>query len=76
VDGRPLLASVARALSKAKLARIDGIRSFEGLRSAVVALRREDERALRELIRRLLELPMNRRTHFLRRRLPGGGSAI
>jgi hypothetical protein len=40
------------------------------------ALRRESERDLREQIRRLLALPMNRRTHFLRVRLPGGGSAL
>jgi hypothetical protein len=29
-----------------------------------------------EQIRRLLALPMERRTHFLRVRLPGGGSAL
>lgn len=40
------------------------------------ALRRESDRALREQIRRLLALPMERRTHFLRVRLPGGGSAL
>jgi hypothetical protein len=40
------------------------------------ALRRESDRALVEQIRRLLALPMERRTHFLRRRLPGGGSAL
>ncbi len=40
------------------------------------ALARESERAQREQIRRLLALPMNRRTHFLRVRLPGGGSAL
>jgi hypothetical protein len=31
---------------------------------------------LRDQIRRLLALPMNQRTHFLRARLPGGGSAL
>jgi hypothetical protein len=40
------------------------------------ALRRESERALREQIRRLLAKPMAQRTHFLRIRLPGGGSAL
>ena len=40
------------------------------------ALRRESDRALREQIRRLLALPLEQRTHFLRVRLPGGGSAL
>jgi hypothetical protein len=40
------------------------------------ALKKENERALLQQIRRLLALPMNRRTHFLRVRLPGGGSAL
>ena len=40
------------------------------------ALRRETDRALGEQIRRRLALPMARRTNFLRRRLPGGGSAF
>ena len=40
------------------------------------ALRREAERALGEQIRRLLALPPERRTNFLRRRLPGGGSVL
>jgi hypothetical protein len=40
------------------------------------ALKKESERALRDQIRRLLELPMNRRTHFLRVRLPGGGTSL
>lgn len=40
------------------------------------ALERESELALRDQIRRLLAVPMERRTHFLRRRLPGGGSAL
>jgi hypothetical protein len=37
---------------------------------------KESEQALREQIRRLRRLPMNQRTHFLRRRLPGGGSCL
>lgn len=40
------------------------------------ALRRESERALVEQICRLLALPIDQRTHFLRVRLPGGGSAL
>ncbi len=40
------------------------------------ALRLESDRALVEQIRRLLALPPNERTHFLRVRLAGGGSAL
>jgi hypothetical protein len=40
------------------------------------SLKRESERALVEQIRRLLALPMNKRTHFLRVRRPGGGSHL
>ena len=39
-------------------------------------LQRENERAVREQIRRLLSLPINKRTHFLRVRLRPGGSAL
>jgi len=39
-------------------------------------LKLESERALVEQIRRLLALPMNKRTHFLRVRRPGGGSHL
>jgi hypothetical protein len=40
------------------------------------ALKNESERALIEQIRRLLTMPMNKRTHFLRVRHPGGGSHL
>ena len=40
------------------------------------ALKKESERNLVEQIRRQLALPMNRRTNFLRKRLPGGGSSL
>lgn len=40
------------------------------------ALKLESERALVDQIRRLLALPMNKRTHFLRVRHPRGGSHL
>ena len=40
------------------------------------ALARESERELLDQIRRLQAQPMNRRTHFLRRRIGLRGSAI
>jgi hypothetical protein len=45
-------------------------------KSQEAALKRESERALVDQIRRLLTLPMNKRTHFLRVRRPGGGSHL
>ena len=45
-------------------------------RAALAALKKESDRAEREQIRLLLSLPMNRRTHFLRVRLPNGGSVL
>jgi hypothetical protein len=44
--------------------------------SAKSALRKESDRALVEQIRRLLALPMNKRTNFLRVRHPSGGSHL
>jgi hypothetical protein len=40
------------------------------------ALKKESDRALIEQIRRLLALPMNKRTNFLRVRHPSGGSHL
>ena len=40
------------------------------------ALRRESDRSLVDQIRRLLALPMNKRTNFLRKRHPDGRSYI
>jgi hypothetical protein len=40
------------------------------------ALKKANEQALNDQIRVLLALPMNKRTHFLRKRLPGGGSCL
>jgi hypothetical protein len=45
-------------------------------RAALAALRRESDRALVELIRRRLALPMEKRMNFLRVRVPGGGSHL
>jgi hypothetical protein len=42
----------------------------------LAALKRESDREVVDMIRRLLAKPMNERTHFLRKRLPGGGSAL
>ena len=45
-------------------------------RAVLQALRKESDFALRQQIRYLLSLPTEKRTHFLRVRLPGGGSAL
>jgi hypothetical protein len=50
---------------------VEEIRNSEG-----AALKRERKHALVEQIRRLLALPMNKRTNFLRVRRPGGGSHL
>jgi hypothetical protein len=45
-------------------------------KAQLAALRVESDQELLELIARLLATPMHERTQFLRRRLPGGGSAL
>ena len=55
---------VSRRNAKSKRARI------------LAALRRESERDLIALIRRRLALPVEKRLHFLRVRLPGGGAHL
>jgi hypothetical protein len=45
-------------------------------RPQLAAIKKESERALIDQIRRLQALPMNKRTHFLRVRHPGGGSHL
>jgi hypothetical protein len=47
-------------------------------RHQLVALKRESEHEMAELIRRRLDLPIEKRTHFLRVRLPlpNGGSCL
>jgi hypothetical protein len=42
----------------------------------LAALRKEKDRALIELIRRRLALPIEKRMNFLRVRSPGGGSHL
>jgi hypothetical protein len=45
-------------------------------RKALNELEKESELILRDRIRRLLALPMHKRTHFLGKRLPSGGSTL
>ena len=47
-------------------------------RRQLAALKRESEREMAELIRRRLDMPIEKRTHFLRVRqpLPRGGSCL
>ena len=40
------------------------------------AMRQASEQELTDMIRRQLALPMNKRTNFLRVRLPNGGSCL
>jgi len=45
-------------------------------KAALAALRKESDRALVDLIRRRLALPVQKRMNFLRVRIPGGGSHL
>jgi hypothetical protein len=45
-------------------------------KASLAALRKESDRALLDLIRRRLALPISKRMNFLRVRLPGGGSHL
>ena len=51
-------------------------RKAKSRKAQLDALKKESERALVEQIRRLLALPMNKRTNFLRVRHPNGGSHL
>ena len=53
-----------------------GRKTESSRRKALAALRKESDRALTDLIRRRLALPVEKRMNFLRVRLPGGGSAL
>jgi hypothetical protein len=44
--------------------------------TALSALKSESDRALVELIRRRLAVPVEKRLNFLRVRIPGGGSHL
>jgi len=48
----------------------------KNLAATLDALKKESERALIDLIRRRLALPVGKRMNFLRVRLPGGGSHL
>ena len=63
----------SNALSMPKNLRNENDRARE---SQLAALRALADRELDDQIARLLAKPMHERTHFLRRRLPGGGSAL
>jgi hypothetical protein len=68
MDAKPALVEVGRALVDANLVRV--------ARSRRDALARENERAIDEMIRRWLAMPPERRTHFLRKRIGVGRSAL
>jgi len=45
-------------------------------RNTLAALAAESDRQLEDLIARRLDMPLEKRMNFLRRRLPGGGSCL
>jgi hypothetical protein len=67
-------------MKKKKLSRAPSQSDFQSKGNSkaesLEVLHRENERAVREQIRRLLSLPINKRTHFLRVRVRPGGSAL
>ena len=74
MDAAPLLKKIAKALHSARLEAI--MKRKKDRKKQLKDLRKESDRNLIKQIRRQLALPMNRRTHFLRKRLPGGGSCL
>jgi len=52
------------------------VKRIKNRKKRLEALKKESQRNLIEQIRRQLALPMNRRTNFLRKKLPGGGSCL
>jgi len=72
-DGRPDM-SVKRPGSRSSKRRIATAAHKRG--STLASLGPESDRQLESLIRRRLALPLKARMHFLRKRLPGGGSCL
>jgi hypothetical protein len=79
VNAEPLLARIARALAGARIEAVligNAAAALQGAPVTTLDFCYRRTRFSDARIRRLLALPMNRRTHFLRVRLPGGGSCL